>query len=114
MKNIFNFLFADPYEERKVDNTIVNLAEIDTVAVNDSNKPFETAIKHPYYDNNEWTVVELYDTKEEAQIGHDKWVEVFRNKLPEKLTDVSTSYIANFVDIILKNNWRQKDNIQKN
>ena len=114
MKNIFNFLSADPYEERKVDNTIVNLAEIDTVAINDSNKPFETAIKHPNYNNNEWIVVEMYDTKEEAQIGHNKWVVLFREKLPDKLVDVSTSMAAELRDVLGSDEWRQKNNLEKN
>ena len=88
----------DDYESRLVDNTLINDAVIDTVAINDSKKPFETGIKHPSYNDGKWVVVELYNTKEEAQAGHDKWVAIFKKGLPDSLTDVNESIIGDFAE----------------
>lgn len=60
---------------------------VDTCKVTDSMQPYETAIEHPFYRNGEWVIVEMYDSKEEAKIGHDKWValmNVDNDKLPYK------------------------------
>jgi hypothetical protein len=93
---MFDFmLMADNYEERKVKNTKINDVLIDTVFVNDSDKDFETAIKSKLYNENKWVIVELYDTKEEAIKGHEKWVSKFEKigEYPNLLTDVSTAEI---------------------
>lgn len=91
---MFSFLeMAYNYEERKVENTEINGAVIDTCFVNDSTKDYETAIKHSFYNNNKWVIVELYDTKEEAKKGHKKWVKIFEESLPEYLEDKSTAKI---------------------
>ncbi len=82
----------DNYGDRKVENTNVGLAEIDTCAVTDSQQPFETGIKHPRYNDGEWVAVEMYDNKEEAVAGHSKWCNYFKNgKLPPSLRDVSSA-----------------------
>jgi hypothetical protein len=87
---MFDFLsMLGNYKERKVKNTEINNAVIDTCAITDSSKPFETGICHPNYNSGRWIIVELYDTKEEAEEGHDRWVEVFSSSLPSKLVDVS-------------------------
>ena len=82
------FDMAYNYEDRKVANYTsgdVTLF-VDTARVTDSSKPYETAISHPKYNHNKWVIVELYDTKEEAQIGHDKWVALMTAEiLPEVL-----------------------------
>jgi hypothetical protein len=39
-------------------------------------------------------IVELYDTVEEAQAGHDRWVETMLSNPPSVLEDVSTSASA--------------------
>ena len=88
------FDMVDSYEDRKVCNTEINGAIIDTCAVTDSDQSYETGIEHPSYNNDNWVIVEMYDTKEEAQIGHAKWVEAFTDKLPESLEDVGTSGIS--------------------
>lgn len=64
---MFNFLFAEPYEQRKVDRFEQDQLIVDTVAVNDADNPFETAILYPEYNNNEPIVVEEYVSKEDAQ-----------------------------------------------
>jgi hypothetical protein len=88
------FSMMGNYEERKVENTIVNGATIDTARVTDAEKDFETGIMHPGFNGGKWIIVELYDTKEEAQEGHHKWVALFKKSIPIELSDVSTSSIA--------------------
>ena len=78
---------ADNYEQRKVANTEINGANIDTCAIMDSTKPYETGISHPKFKGGNWIIVEEYNSKKEAQIGHDKWVEAFTDKLPDVLRD---------------------------
>ena len=91
MYGMFNFMsMADNYEERKVDNTKFEKTEIDTCSVTDSNQDYETGIKDPRYNDGDWIIVEMYDTKEEAQTGHNKWVETMRNNPPSELKDMST------------------------
>jgi len=89
---MFKFLeMMNNYEERNVKNTEVGKAIIDTSAINDSSKPYETGIQHPEYNKGDWIIVELYNTKEEAEKGHYKWVQKFSGKkLPASLIDVST------------------------
>lgn len=99
---MFGFMgMADDYEIRKVANTEIEGAEIDTCAVNDSTRPYETAVRHPGYNDGNWIVVELYDTKELANIGHYKWVEKFSQKdLPARLVDVNETDIQGFAEVI--------------
>lgn len=78
------------YEERKVNNTIVNGLTIDTARVNDNVRPYETAVHHDEFYDVVWSVVEEYDTKEEAEKGHDKWVKHFQDSLPDFIEDIST------------------------
>ena len=62
----------DNYEERLVSRTS-NLDPdelpfiLDTVAVDDREWKYETAIQHPKFNDNEWIVIRGYDTKEEAK-----------------------------------------------
>jgi hypothetical protein len=88
---MFGFLdMIGNYEQRKVANTKVGGANIDTAAVSDSTHPYETGIFHPQYNKGKCIVVELYDTKELSKVGHAKWVKLFSGKkLPDHLTDVS-------------------------
>lgn len=85
------------YEQRKVENTVIGETTIDTAAVTDSSKPYETGIEDPNYNNGKWVIVELYDTKEEALIGHNKWVDLFKTNPPKQLKDVSTATIVNTI-----------------
>jgi hypothetical protein len=71
---------------------------VDTVAVSDGQKPFETAVKHPDYHEGEIVIVETYPTKEAAQDGHDKWVKIMTaDNLPESLADCANSEIASMI-----------------
>jgi hypothetical protein len=91
------------YEQRKVERFEDSKRHIvvDTAAVTDSDKPYETAIKHPKYNGGNWIVVQLYNTKEEAIIGHKKWViKMTSDKLPKKIKDVSTSIIIDLINFM--------------
>jgi hypothetical protein len=107
---LFDFLsVTDNYEDRKVDNFQKGELEIDTCAVTDADKPFETGICHPGYNEGEWVIVELYDTKEESQKGHKKWVKKMTNKkLPTTLKDVSSAEVATLKDTACGEDWRDK------
>ncbi len=98
MFEIFDFMQDfDNHAERKVDTYKEDDLFVDTCAVSDSTQPYETAIAHPDYNEGKMVIVELYDTKEEAQAGHDKWVGAMTaKKLPRTLQDVSTSNIIKF------------------
>lgn len=98
------------YEQRKVANDkLSNGAEIDTCAVNDSDQPFETAVHHPNYNGNNWIIVEMYDTKDEAAAGHHHWVDIMKaDKLPKVLTDVSSCTILKLGDALTGGNMQRK------
>jgi hypothetical protein len=100
----------DNYEQRKVANTVVGELVVDTCRVTDSAFPYETGVEHPNYNNGEWVVVEHYNSKVDAQTGHDKWVKIMTTKpLPKALRDVSTSEVANLVDVVGGNKkWRNR------
>ena len=93
---MFGFEMMGNYESRKVANTEINGATIDTAAVSDSSQPFETGIKHPDFRNGLWIIVELYPNKEKAKAGHEKWVSVFEKGLPEVLKDVNETELEKF------------------
>lgn len=96
MSDLFGFMnMMDNHEERNVKNYTKDEMSIDTSAVSDSDKSYETGIQHPLYNEGEWVIVELYDNKEEAESGHDKWVKIMTaDTLPDSLQDVSTCAIA--------------------
>lgn len=105
---LFDFMnMMDNCEERKVDHYEQDGTTIDTCRVTDSSKDYETGISHPKYNNGDWIIVELYDTKEEAIKGHEKWVLAMTlHPLPEHLTDVSDCGIAQLCDAIDEEPWR--------
>lgn len=93
MFNWMNMMFD--YEDRKVDRYENDNLVIDTCEVTDNPEyPFETAIKHPDYNDNKFIIVEQYVDKELAKSGHDKWVDIMINNPPLSLKDVSTCDIA--------------------
>lgn len=81
------------YKQRLVENTKINDAVIDTVLITDLDGPYETAIKHPKYNNGNWIVVKTYEDKTKAKEGHKRWVELFNKGLPDELSDNSTLFI---------------------
>ena len=102
---LYDFLFAAPYESRKVARLEKGELTISTCSVNDvEGFNYETGIKHPRYKDNRWVIVEQYETKERAQKGHNKWVKKMTLKLPHQLKDVSTCCVA-----VLANAFGDKD-----
>ena len=93
MFDMFGLGMMGNYEDRKVNNYSGvdcegNEFVLDTCKVTDSSQPYETAIEHPFYNNQKWVILESYDTKEEAIVGHNKWFNVFVNdKLPQSIKD---------------------------
>ena len=88
---------ADNYEERKVGRWISDdgLKMVSTCSVTDGREPFETAFEHPAYNNGKMVIVECYSTKEEAVIGHEKWLKLMLgNNLPDSLVDCANSEVS--------------------
>jgi len=84
----------DSYDQRSVNRYERGSLVIDTCRIFGSKQPFETAIRHPEFSVN-WIIVEAYDTVEEAQSGHERWVDVMTRKhLPEELRDCCNSKIS--------------------
>lgn len=80
-------------ENRIVGQTTINKIFVSTVLVTDSQQPYETGIFSSRYNDGQGVIVEMYSSKEEAAIGHERWVNRFRdiNNLPKALKDVNTS-----------------------
>ena len=90
MFDMFSFLFAgNNRNERIVDHYEEGDLIIDTCSTPDGHQTYETAVMHvDYRENGKLVIVEAYDTREEAQVGHDSWVRVMTTKpLPDKLVD---------------------------
>ena len=109
MDNLLGFLsMMDNYDERKVANYDGGVVYVDTCAVNDSAQPYETAVAHPSYNGGDLVIVELYETKEDAQTGHDKWVAIMTAEtLPQSLRDVSSAVVAELCDVC-GDEWRTR------
>ncbi len=93
---MFNFFdMAGTYKDRVVDNYTQGSLVVDTARVTDAVKDYETAVMHPEYNNGGFVVVETYNTKAEAEVGHAKWVAAMTAaELPTELVDVSGSGIG--------------------
>jgi len=106
---MFNFeKMKDDYEKRKVERFEEDDLVIDTAAINDSNYPYETAIKHPFYNKGQWIIVQTYNNKEEAIIGHKEWVvRMTSNALPHELTDVAENFASMLCDTFGDDDWRK-------
>lgn len=102
--NIYEEMLLN-YEQRKVETTRINNAIIDTSMIMDSSSPYETGICHPDYNQGDWVIVELYDTKELAKIGHKKWVKLFSlEQLPTYLIDANRCIINDITEVITGQN----------
>ncbi len=91
------FSMADNYDERKVGrwDSGDRLKMVSTCSVTDGRKPFETAIAHPAYNKGKMVIVECYSTDKDAEIGHERWLELMlRDKLPLTLVDCVNSEIS--------------------
>lgn len=93
--NELTYLVDEPIYLDGVDRYTEDNFIIDTTKVSDSEEPYETGIKHPAYNEDKWVIVEMYNSIQEAQKGHDKWIKVMtKPNLPKQLEDVSASFIA--------------------
>ena len=62
------------YNKNKINKTVINDIIISTMFAEDINK-YETGIKNK---NQDWDIIEYYNTKEEAELGHNKYVEKYK------------------------------------
>lgn len=71
-------------------------------------RPYETAILSGRYSSDgDWIIVEEYENREQALVGHDKWVmKMTKSKLPRKLINVSTIKEAQDADSKEGTGWR--------
>jgi len=89
------------YDQRAVDRFEEGQIIVDTCEVSDGEKPFETAVMHPEYNNGKWIAVQAYDTVEEAQRGHNNWVRTMTNKvLPKSLKECGNCGVAALLEAV--------------
>lgn len=87
------------YNERCVGKHEADSLLVSTVRVSDGNKPFETAVGHPDYNDGKLIIVEAYDAKGEAEAGHARWIEKMSAEvLPDVLQDCQNAGIAGWLD----------------
>ena len=90
--------YENPYRENKDDvlRYEANNLIIDTCIAYDTDL-WETGLNDSrYYDN--WIIIEQYQDKEEAKIGHDKWVKIFTgDDLPQEIDDVLIEKTYKFI-----------------
>lgn len=88
---MFDMLFN--IEERRVGFYETENFKISTVRVTDADKNYETGIKHEDFNDNRYIIVEEYDTFDQAQDGHNEWVQKLINTKSKDLVlkDISSS-----------------------
>jgi len=53
-------------------------------------QPFQTVVRHPFYNQGNAILVECYSGIEPARAGHERWVVLMTaDKLPSQLLDIS-------------------------
>jgi stress response protein YsnF len=112
LNSMYNNIFKS-YEERLIANTVINNTEIDTCEVSDGINSYETAIRNPIYNNNNWVTVQSYKTSTEAKTGHEKWVKLFSEKLPVNLHNIDNTklgrYLYKVFDINFSTIYKRRD-----
>lgn len=109
MFGMFDFIgMLTNYESRAIARYEKGDLFIDTCAISDSEQPYETAVAHPAYNSGKLVIVEMYDSAELAESGHQQWVEkMTAEKLPDSLRDVSSATIASLCASFAEDdNWR--------
>jgi hypothetical protein len=91
-------MLYEDHKKRLVEYTSINGAEIDTCRVYDSKLPYETGIRHQAYNDGHWVIVEAYNTKEDAIKGHQRWVKLLYNKLPENIVGIDHTEIGEIMN----------------
>jgi hypothetical protein len=89
------------YSSRKVARDDFAWGFVSTASMSDGEKPYETAVcsreygkEHDISQVDEMIIVEAYDTREEAEAGHKRWVETMTTNPPDKLVDCCNSEVA--------------------
>ena len=111
MQGLFGFMdMKDNYEERCIGTYTKDGVFVDTARVTDTQKPYETGIEHPLYNDGVMIIVEYYDTKEDAAKGQERWVKLLTSEeLPSQIVDVSTCMAANILRKIVGDKVCEKD-----
>ena len=99
---MFNFIdMMGNYDSRMVDRHEEEDLLVSTCRVTDGQKPFETAVAHPEYNDGSMVVVEMYDTEGEAQIGHLNWVKTMTaDDLPKELVDCCNAGVGQLAEAV--------------
>lgn len=98
---MFGFDMMGSYESRKVARLDgPNGVMVGTALVTDGEHPYETAVAHPEYKCGEIIIVAAYDSKTDAQDGHDKWVGIMTgDPLPEHIAEIENSEISQLAGV---------------
>lgn len=89
------------YDSRKVGRDDYDWGFISTCRVTDGRKPYETAVEHAEYNGGSMVIVECYDSKEEAEKGHAKWVKTMTAKnLPAALRDCANAEVGQLCEAL--------------
>lgn len=96
---MFGFMdMMGTYDDRKVDRYEDGDIFVSTCSVTDGQKEYETAVAHPQYNGGSMVIVQMYDTREGAQQGHDEWVKTMTaDELPNTLVDCNNSEISQMI-----------------
>lgn len=96
MSGLFDFFnMVGNYSERAIARYDGDNLMVDTCRVTDGDHPFETAVQHPDYNGGKMVIVQAYDTREQAQEGHDRWVmRMTADTLPDELVDCQNCAIS--------------------
>lgn len=102
----------DTYEQRLIarfESAEMPGVIIDTCKVYDGEQNYETGICHPEYNDGDWMIVESYDTAEEAEEGHLKWVRKMTGEnLPKTIRDCCNSLLVAGSEIIYDRQTNKK------
>lgn len=86
------------YQDRVVVRHDGDGTMVSTARVSDGRQPYETAFKHPDYNDGKMVIVEAYDSKELAAEGHVRWPKVMIDgPLPDVLIDCHNSEVSQFL-----------------
>jgi hypothetical protein len=101
MLGMFSFINdLGNYEDRKVGRDDFNWGFVSTCSVSDGRKPYETGIRHKDYNGDRLVVVECYDSKAKAAIGHKRWVKTMTSKkLPATLKDCANAQVSQMCEV---------------
>ena len=97
---MFDFLFAADYSSRVVGRDDFDWGFVSTASVTDGDHPYETAVSSRLYEDEDgetdsMIIVEAYDSHEDAEAGHAKWVEIMTSESPpNELIDCENAAIG--------------------